>query len=63
MLNLLDNLEHVNVIDRWFNVCKRGGYIIELNHAVSFVGNHLYPQYKADPQLKEKVKLIFSYSL
>jgi len=59
MLNLLDNLEHVNIVDRWNQVCKNNNYKLDLNYAESFVKKHLFPEYRKDPDLKAKLKTIF----
>ncbi len=60
MLNLLENIEHVNIIDRWHKVCKQNGVVITLDHAEYFIKQFMFPEYKNDSQLKDKVKIIFS---
>ena len=58
MVNLLENIDHVNIIDRWNRVCKREGVGITLDHAEYFIKQFMFPEYREDPQLKEKVKII-----
>ena len=61
MKNILENEYHVNVIDRWIRVCRRNDKVPTLEHIVSFTRNYLFPEYKDDPQLEEKIKQILSY--
>jgi hypothetical protein len=61
MKNILENEYHVNVIDKWIKVCKRNDAMPTMEHILWFVSNFLFPEYKHDPQLAEKIKIILSY--
>jgi hypothetical protein len=63
MENILENEYHVAVIDRWIKVCKRNDKMPTLEHILWFVRGFLFPQYKDDPQLEQKIKQIIGYQL
>ncbi len=60
MKNLLDNNEHIGIIQRFVEVSKRKGRIMTMERVVFSVANHIFPEYAEDPQLEDKIKSILT---
>ena len=60
MKDLIDNQKHIGIIQRFVEVSKRKGRIMTLDRVVYSVANHLFPQYKKDPELVSKIQSIIT---
>ena len=62
MKNILENEYHTQVLDRWIKVCRRNGLSLTVDYICYAVRSYLFPEYKTDPQLEEKIKVILEVS-
>jgi hypothetical protein len=56
--NILDNLEHVNIVDRFAKVLNKKGKKVSIQYVTEAIRIYLFPEYRYDPDLENKVQSI-----
>lgn len=56
--NILDNIEHINIVDRFTKVLNRKGKKVTIQYVTEAIKVYMFPEYRHDPDLESKVQAI-----